>query len=402
MENTVSTNYPENFDSFEENVDYESVVTASDMNNVQSAIVAIEKTLGQNPNGEYNTLSERLDASIGYGADLQANTITISSPTSSIIAAGSAYISNTIYASAFIGDGSQLTGLPILVSSDTLETVTSRGNATSTELILLNPANSISASGNITSSKTIQASAFKGDGSQITGIPAAHSIDNFQDVTTRGSTSSAVFILTNPTDSISASGNITSSKTIQASAFKGDGSQITGVPAANSIDNLQDVTGRGSTSSSTLVLTNPTDSISASGNITSSKTIQASAFVGDGSQITGVPAANSIDNLQDVTTRGSSSSAALVLTNPTDSISASGNITSSKTIQASAFKGDGSQITGVPLANSIDSLQDVTTRGNTSSDTLILTNSTNSISASGNITSSKTIQASAFKGDGNR
>ena len=150
-------------------------------------------------------------------------------------------------------------------------------------------------------------------------------------------------------------------KTIQAAAFVGDGSGLTNLPGGQAQD-LQNVCNQGA--------------VTTTG-------IQAASFVGDGSGLTNLPA-QPAPALQAVTTVGASTTdtitaAAFVgdgsgLTNlpagtapDLQAVTTQGAVTSD-TISAAAFIGDGSGLTNLP-AGATPTLQDVTTAGATSSTT---------------------------------
>jgi len=58
----MSTNYPNDYDSYPTWQDLVDIIAAAIINNIQDAIVAIEQTLGKNPQGSYTTVKDRLDA----------------------------------------------------------------------------------------------------------------------------------------------------------------------------------------------------------------------------------------------------------------------------------------------------------------------------------------------------
>ena len=63
----MASNYPNDYDSFKTWQDYVDIISASIINNIQDAVVAIEQELGKNPSGDYETVKERLD-NIGSGS----------------------------------------------------------------------------------------------------------------------------------------------------------------------------------------------------------------------------------------------------------------------------------------------------------------------------------------------
>ena len=110
-------------------------------------------------------------------------------------------VSGTVTATAFVGDGSGLTG--ITASGDDL------GNHTATQALNLN-------GNNLTNGGTVTATAFVGDGSGLTGISG----DNLGN-----HTATQAFNLN--------SNNVTNGGTVTATAFVGDGSGLTGISGDN-------------------------------------------------------------------------------------------------------------------------------------------------------------------------
>ncbi|MCB9088508.1 MAG: hypothetical protein H6628_09385 [Calditrichae bacterium] len=146
-------------------------------------------------------------------------------------------VNGTVTATAFVGDGSGLTG----ISGDNL------GNHTATQTLNL-------ANNNVSNGGTVTANAFVGDGSGLTNLPG----DNLGN-----HTATQMLNLAN--------NNVSNGGTVTANAFVGDGSGLTNLPG----DNLGNHTA--------------TQSLNLSGNnLINGGTVTASAFVGDGSGLTGV------------------------------------------------------------------------------------------------------------------
>ena len=195
---------------------------------------------------------------------------------------------------------------------------------------------------------------YYGDGSTLTNVPTSteHSALNtrvgdietalggngptFPDfnldgVVDRGNTTSNTILLTNATTGIVATGNV------EALKFIGDGTSLTGLT-------LQHITDLG--------------------NVTTSN-IQAAYFKGDGSELENI-------TLDNVVNKGNATSNVIHLSNATKGLEADGNI------HASFFIGDGSELTNVTLDN-------VVNKGNTTSNTVQFTNTGTSLTASGNV-----------------
>ena len=129
-----------------------------------------------------------------------------------------------------------------------------------------------------------------------------------------------------PTAELIVSGRVVASGNVEASSFIGDGSQLTNIAS-----NLQAITDNGNVTSNTIQFTNTGTSLVASG------TVEAVSFVGDGSQLT-----NIASNLQAITDNGNVTSNTIQFTNATTGIVATGNV------HALKFIGDGSLLTNLP------------------------------------------------------
>jgi len=86
----MSSLFPENIDFYSDKEDQVTDVRAADINDLQDAVMAIEQTLGTNPQGEGQsdgwTLSDRLDVFINSNGSLKGSAITSSDiPSGSII-----------------------------------------------------------------------------------------------------------------------------------------------------------------------------------------------------------------------------------------------------------------------------------------------------------------------------
>tara|TARA_B100000003_G_scaffold94583_1_gene84855 strand:- start:101 stop:5533 length:5433 start_codon:yes stop_codon:yes gene_type:complete len=85
-----------------------------------------------------------------------------------------------------------------------------------------------------------------------------------------------------PTAELIVSGRVVASGNVEASKFIGDGSQLTGVVTSISLQNATDA---GNTTSNTTQFTNAATSLTASGNVVASGNVTADHFVGDGSNV---------------------------------------------------------------------------------------------------------------------
>jgi hypothetical protein len=243
----------------------------------------------------------------------------------------------------------------------------------------------LSTVGNIAATGNVTASYFLGNGSQLTGLPDAYGNSNVAlYLPTYTGNLSANNITT--TDTISANGNITTSGYFVGDFF----GNITGnfvVPGANTqvIFNTN-----GNADAAAGLTFNPTGNIltvlgpvSATGNITGGNVrtgglvsatgnITGSYIIGNGSQLTGLPAGYANSDVAAYLSSGTVSSNILT----TNAISATGNITGSYII------GNGSQLTGLPAGYANSDVAAYLSSGTVSANLL----TTGLISATGNVT----------------
>ena len=118
-------------------------------------------------------------------------------------------------------------------------------------------------------------------------------------------------------------------------------------------------------------------------------------FIGDGgglSNIAGV--GGSVGNMQQVTTSGASTSNKIILTNTNESLQASGNVTVNS---GKFFLGDGGLLSNT--AGTV-TLQQASNQGNVINNTISFTNAAESIVTTGNVIVSTNVHATEFFGDG--
>jgi len=118
-------------------------------------------------------------------------------------------------------------------------------------------------------------------------------------------------------------------------------------------------------------------------------------FIGDGgglSNIAGV--GGSVGNMQQVTTSGATTSNKIILTNTNESLQASGNVTVNS---GKFFLGDGGLLSNT--AGTV-TLQQASNQGNVINNTISFTNAAESIVTTGNVIVSTNVHASEFFGDG--
>jgi hypothetical protein len=183
-------------------------------------------------------------ASAGFTFDSAAN---VFSTPGTITAIGN------ITAPYFLGNGSQLTGLPATYS-----------NANVAAFMAAYGSNTISSTGNITTTANVSGGFILGNGSQLTGIGGTYSNANV-----------ASFMAAFGSNTISSTGNITTTANIAGGFFLGNGSQLTGIGSTYGNANVADFLGNGFGSNTITTTGNITTGnlltgglISATGNIT--------------------------------------------------------------------------------------------------------------------------------------
>ena len=199
-----------------------------------------------------------------------------------------------ITGSFFLGNGSQLTGLPAVY-----------GNANVANFLANYGSNTISSTGNVTANiMTASSNIDVGNFTKIRGNSLT-----IQTVGTNGTvTADIINGLT-----ISASGNITGNYIL------GNGSQLSGLPATYGNANV-----------TTLLANLGSNTISSTGNITTTANVSGNYILGNGSQLTGIAASY-----------GDANVSTLLASFGSNTISTTGNVT------AGNFIGNGAALTGI-------------------------------------------------------
>ena len=344
-------------------------------------VVANLAALGSNPvSTTGNITAGNLITGNGSGGNLSGANV-ISSTTliataniigGNILTAGIISATGNITGNYIVGNGSQLTGLPA-----------SYGNANVVANLAALGSNPISTTGNIS------ANYFAGNGSQLTGITGANVTGTVANATYAVSSGSAT---TAGTVTTAAQANITSVGILTSLSVTGNvtGGNVTGTNLYGTLQTPTQLNVTGLGTLTTLIVSGNTTSgnlltggvVSATGNITGNY------ILGNGSQLTGLPAsygnANVVANL------------AALGSNP---VSTTGNITGNYII------GNGSQLTGLPAsygnANVVANLaalgsNPISTTGNITAGNLITGNG-----SGGNLTGANVISAVTLSASGN-
>jgi len=255
--------------------------------------------------------------------------------------------STEISASFLYGDGSNLTNLPAgsPAGSDTEIQFNDGGSAfgADPQFTWNQTSNTLTVTGDISASVNISGSSFYGDGSNLTNLPSA-AISTYDNpnatsliTSVNGTTVQGEANLTFDGTTLSITGDVSGSGNISGSAFYGDGSNLTNLPAGNAagLDTQIQFNDGGTAFGGDAELTwnKTTDTLTVTGDISASVNISGSDFYGGGANLTDLNASN--------VSAGTLDNARLPAT-----ISVT-NVTASTEISASLLYGDGSNLTGL-------------------------------------------------------
>ncbi len=210
-------------------------------------------------------------------------------PISKLHVIGNVNVSGSVTATSFIGDGSALTNLPIGGSYSQWE-VSASGIHTSSNVGIGStiPTSKLEVVGDANVSGVITATAFYGDGSELTGIVSSKWDSGASGI----HTSSNVGIgTTNPTSRLQIVGDANVSGVITATAIYGDGSNLINLQGRTQWDS--GASGIHTSSNVGIGTTNPTSKLQVVGDANISGVVTATSFVGDGSGLVGIVATNS-------------------------------------------------------------------------------------------------------------
>jgi hypothetical protein len=160
-------------------------------------------------------------------------------------------------------------------------------------------------------------------------------------------------------------GNVTATGNIQGNYILGNGSQLSGLPATYSNANV-----------ATFLAAYGSNTISSTGNITTTANIAGGYFIGNGSQLTGIVSSYSNSNVS-----------SFLAAYGANTISSTGNITTTANIAGGYFIGNGSQLTGI-----------ISSYGNSNVTALLANLGTNVISSIANISTMANISAGNYTG----
>jgi hypothetical protein len=230
------------------------------------------------------------------------------------------------------------------------------GNANVVSLLAVgtdggNTIGNIIASGNVTADYFI--GNFQGNISGNINVTGSNTQVLFNNAGNVGTAAGFTFV--NTTGNLSVPGNVSAVGNVTGTYILGNGSQLTGLPATYSNANVV-----------SLLASFGSNTVSTTGNVS------AGYFIGNGSQLTGLSSGYSNANV-----------AAFMAAFGSNTISSTGNITTTANIAGGFILGNGSQLTGLPA-----------TYSNANVTSLLASFGSNSISTTGNVT------ASYFVGNG--
>ena len=280
------------------------------------------------------------------------------------ITAGNVTATGNVSGTYFIGNGSQLTGLPatygnanvaaylptytgdlqagnitVLVDESVGGALTVTGNVTSSGYL-----RTTGVAGNIVGADYVSANYFVGNGSLLTGIVSSYGNANVATYLASGTNTA----------------NIITSGNVSGGYILGNGSQLTGLPATYGNANVASYLSDGTFTA----------------NIITSGNVSGSYILGNGSQLTGLPATYGNANVASYLSDGTFTA----------------NVVTSGNVSGAYFLGNGSQLTGLPasygnanvsdfLANGFGS-NTITTTGNVTAGNL---STTGILTAAGNV-----------------
>jgi hypothetical protein len=294
-------------------------------------------------------------------------------------------ITNRFYAS----DGVTPGGIPVGGS----------GNVTTDRLIngnyqlVLNSSGEVTAPGSLVAAGNISANYFVGNGSQLTAITGANVTGQVGNalVATLAVVAGTVSANAQPNitsvgtlTQITVTGNVTGGNLITAGITTSTGNIVTGANAVVSgyVTATGNITGGNINSAGLISVTGNLvgGNVTAAGMVSAIGNITGNYILGNGSQLTGLPA-----------TYGNANVAAYLPTYTGNLVALTGNVTTTANVAGSYFLGNGSQLTGLPA-----------TYGNANVAAYLPTYTGNLAALAGNVTTTANVAGSYFLGNGSQ
>ena len=239
--------------------------------------------------------------------------------------------------------------------------------AGSTNLLFLTSSNTLAVTGtlglqgSLSASSNMSASYYYGDGRYLTGVTSSATVSGDgpigalqfkEDPSGEISGSAGLMFLTasntlQVVGAITSTGDITASANMSASAFFGDGSNLTGITTSAAGANTQIQFNNAGVFDASADLVFDGDALTIAGDITASAAVSASSFHGDGSDLTGITTSAAGANTQIQFNSSDDFAGSSNLTFDGTTVTITGDLSASINVSASSFYGDGSNLTGV-------------------------------------------------------
>ncbi|HIB01276.1 MAG TPA: hypothetical protein EYO31_05180, partial [Phycisphaerales bacterium] len=239
--------------------------------------------------------------------------------------------------------------------------------AGSANLLFLTSSNTLAVTGtlglqgSLSASSNMSASYYYGDGRYLTGVTSSATVSGDgpigalqfkEDPSGEISGSAGLMFLTasntlQVVGAITSTGDITASANMSASAFFGDGSNLTGITTAPAGANTQIQFNNAGVFDASADLVFDGDALTIAGDITASAAVSASSFHGDGSDLTGITTSAAGANTQIQFNSSDDFAGSSNLTFDGTTVAITGDLSASINVSASSFYGDGSSLTGI-------------------------------------------------------
>jgi D-ribose pyranose/furanose isomerase RbsD len=306
---------------------------------------------------------------IALNGNVTSETIILDGDVTGLSVTNNVFVGGNVTASSFTGDGGLLSNI-----ASNLHQIALNGNITSETIILDGDVTGLSVTNNVFVGGNVTASSFTGDGGLLSNIAS-----NLHQIALNGNITSETIILDGDVTGLSVTNNVFVGGNVTASSFTGDGGLL-----SNIASNLHQIALNGNITSETIILDGDVTGLSVTNNVFVGGNVTASSFTGDGGLLS-----NIASNLHQIALNGNITSETIILDGDVTGLSVTNNVFVGGNVTATSFRGDGGL-----LSNIAATLQEVTDNGNTTTNTLQLTNIDVGLVATGNI------EANYFLGDG--
>ena len=279
---------------------------------------------------------------------------------SSTFTFGNVSATGNVTGTYILGNGSQLTGLP-----------EGYANADVAAYLPTYTGNLASLTGAVTTTANITGAYILGNGSQLTGLPEGYTNSNV-----------AAYLPTYTGNLASLTGAVVTTANVSGNYFIGNGSQLTSITGANVTGTVASATTAGTVTDAAqpnITSVGTLTSVSVTGNISGNY------FIGNGSQLTGLPEGYTNANV-----------AAYLPTYTGNLASLAGNVTTTSNISGNYFIGNGSALNSITGANVTGTVASATTAATVTTaeqPNITSVGTLSSVSVSGNVVGGNLITA---------